>query len=296
MFPKIGDDAVEFKVSNIPIVSTDAFVMGEHFGDYFTPYNMGYKVLAASISDIAACGGSPKYALISIGLKSGDIEFINALYRGIQEVANLYKVEIVGGDTTKSETVFISITVIGETKRFVGRNGARVRDAICVTGELGGSAAGLLALKNGLVGNRHICSLHLHPTPRVKEGETLANYATSMIDISDGLMVDLSHLLDESGVGAEIWKNKIPINEETIRIANKFSLPPYKFAMSGGEDFELLFTIPKDKLKEIQKKVDFTKIGEIIEPKTENRKPRIIDEEGNDIHIEGFDHFSRSLK
>ncbi|MBI4721829.1 MAG: thiamine-phosphate kinase [Candidatus Stahlbacteria bacterium] len=294
VFPKIGDDAVEFKVSNIPIVSTDAFVMGEHFGDYFTPYDMGYKALSASISDIAACGGIPKYVLVSMGLSSGEMDFINELYRGMQEVANLYKVEIIGGDTTKSSTLFISVTVIGETKRFIGRNGARVGDAICVTGELGSSAAGLLALKNGLVGNRYICSLHLNPKPRVKEGIKIGKYASSMIDISDGLIIDLSHLLEESCVGAEIWKNKIPISKETIKIANKFSLSAQDFAMSGGEDFELLFTIPKDKLKEAQKKVDFTEIGEIIEPRTENRKPRIIDEEGNDIPVAGFDHFNRS--
>ena len=305
LFPKIGDDAVEFSVSNIPIVSTDSFVLGEHFGNYFTPYDMGYKSLAASLSDIAACGGVPRYALISIGLEKGDIEFVGEFYRGVQTIAKDYKTEIIGGDTTKAGTPFITVTVIGETTHFIGRKGAKLGDRICVTGTLGGSFAGLLALQNGL--KSHLTKRHLNPLPRIKEGVELALFATSMIDISDGLIIDLSHILDESGVGAKIWRNRLPIDKETERLASKFSSSPQEvlpqgfapfpygtgFAMNGGEDFELLCTIPQKCIKEAKKRVAFTEIGEIIKIKNQKSKIKIIDEEGRGIPIKGFDHFSK---
>lgn len=309
MCPKIGDDAVvlitkstraqEHKSKgNTLIASVDAFVEKEHFDlTYFSAYDIGYKSLAASISDIAACGGKPKYALISLGLKSGDIEFVEQFYSGIEDVAKTYGVEIVGGDTTKSGVIFVSVTLLGESKRFISRNGAKVGDVICVTGELGTSFVGLLCLQNvsrlGSLSHDRLVRSHLNPTPRVKEGVKIANYANSMIDISDGLIIDLSHILEESKVCAQIWRSKLPINKETIRIAHKFSVSPYDFAMNGGEDFELLFTVPKHKLKEAKQKVDFTEIGEIINTQNAKRKTQIIDEEGKEIPIVGFDHFRK---
>ncbi len=289
-FPEVGDDAAKFELREIQIVSTDSFVVGEHFGSYFTPYDMGYKALAASISDIAACGGTPRYALVSVGLKNGDMEFVKGIYEGVKTVSEIYGVKIIGGDTTKSNTVFINVVIIGETKRFIGRGGAQAGDIICVTGEIGSSAGGLIALQNGI--ESVLTKKHLNPLPRVKEGQELANYATSMIDISDGLLIDLSHILEDSQVEARIWKTKIPISKEVRQIANKLSISLMDFVMNGGEDFELLFAIPKDKLNEAKKKVDFTEIGEIIKVKSQKSKVKIMDEEGNEIHIKGFDHFS----
>ncbi len=288
-FPEIGDDAAKFGLREIPIVSTDSFVVGEHFGSYFTPYDMGYKALAASISDIAACGGTPRYALVSVGLKDGNIEFVKGFYEGVKTVSEMYDVKIIGGDTTKSNTVFINVVVIGETKRFIGRNGAQAGDIICVTGKIGSSAGGLIALQNRV--KSVLTKKHLNPLPRVNEGQKLVDYATSMIDVSDGLLIDLSHILEDSQVGAEIWRTKIPISKEVRQITNKLSISLMDFVMNGGEDFELLFTIPKDKLNKAKKKVDFTEIGEIIEVKSQESKVKIIDEEGNEIAIKGFDHF-----
>ncbi len=304
-FPEIGDDAAILRDKRqetkdkrqITIVSTDSFVVGEHFGSYFSPYDMGYKALAASISDIAACGGIPKYALISIGLKDGDISFVEEFYTGIKDVAKAYGVKIIGGDTTRSNTVFINAVIIGETKRFIRRNGAQAGDVICVTGEIGSSAGGLIALQNKV--KNVLTKKHLNPVPRVKEGKELVNYATSMIDISDGLLIDLSHILEESKVGARIWRTKIPINEGTrkiVKVVASFkpaSTSVEDFAMNGGEDFELLFTIPKDKISEAKKKVDFTEIGEIIQVASYKSQVTIIDEKGNKIAVKGFDHFKR---
>jgi thiamine-monophosphate kinase len=290
MYPKIGDDTAMFNVSHIPIVSVDSFVMKYHFGDYFTPYDMGYKALAASISDIAACGGTPKYALISLGLQEGDIKFIEEFYTGIKTIATAYKIEIIGGDTIRSSNFFVSITVIGETERLIKRDGAKEGDVICVTGELGGSFAGLLALNEGI--RSALTKTHLNPIPRVKEGKELANYVTAMIDISDGFTTDLFHILEESKVSAKIRCNDLPINKETKKIANKFSIPLQEIVLNGGEEYELLFTIPKNKINKAKKKVDFTEVGEIIKTK----KIKIVDEKGKVIPMGGFNHFRCQTK
>ncbi|MDI6840345.1 MAG: thiamine-phosphate kinase [bacterium] len=291
LLPRIGDDAVEFKVPNIPIVSVDSFAMGEHFGDYFTPYDMGYKALAASISDIAACGGVPKYALVSIGIKNGDIDWVDNFYDGVRAIASTYEVEIIGGDITKSDTIFVSVTVIGGTSHFVRRSGAKVDDVICITGELGSSYAGLLCLKRGYKKENKLIKKHLNPLPRVKEGIKIARYANSMIDISDGLSTDLFHILEESKVSARIWRSEIPISKEIKKIAEKFHMTPESLALNGGEDFELLFTISKNYIGKAKKEVEFTEIGEIIECEMQNAKCKIIDENGNEIPVKGFDHF-----
>jgi thiamine-monophosphate kinase len=297
IFPAIGDDAAEVSGngngSGRMIVSTDSFVEGEHFGDYFTPYDMGYKSVAASVSDIAACGGVPTCALVSVGLKNGDVAFVEGLYEGVKKVADMYGFEMIGGDTTRSRVLFVSVTALGNAVRFVGRGGARIGDRICVTGDLGGSQAGLIALQNGT--DSTLTKRHLHPSPRMKEGEKLGNYATSMIDISDGFVSDLSHILKESRVGARIWRNKLPIAKETQRIAREFSLSAQELAMTGGEDFELLFTIPADRIDEVRKTVQFTEVGEVIENQISKIKYQnfIVDEEGNAVPIKGFDHFGK---
>lgn len=309
IFPRIGDDAETFQVSDIPIITIDSFVENVHFKmDYFSYYDVGYKSISAAISDIAACGGAPKYALVALGLPKGDEKLVDELYRGIGDVAQRFNVEIIGGDITKSEVLSIIICVIGETKKIIRRSGAKIGDVICVTGTLGSSYAGLLAIQNQI--NTPLRKRHLNPLPRVKEGIYIGQFANSMIDISDGLTIDISHILDESVVGAQIWRDKLPIDKETKEIASRFSKSARDFAMNGGEDFELLFTIPKscrdrflnlskDKADRpeglsLLKNVRFTEIGEIIKCKMSRNfgtKCKIIDEEGNTIPIGGFDHF-----
>ncbi|MCK4352653.1 thiamine-phosphate kinase [candidate division WOR-3 bacterium] len=304
VFPRIGDDAEAFNISPglIPLVTIDSFIEKVHFDTaYFTPYDVGYKSLSASMSDIAACGGIPRYALISVGLPTGDLKFIKDFYRGVREIAKLFNMEIIGGELTKSKIISITICVIGEVKKIIKRSGAKIGDLICVTGKLGNSFAGLLALQNGI--KSPLIRQHLNPLPRIKEGKELSNYVTSMIDISDGFTIDLSHILDESKVGAKIWRNNLPINNETRKITSKFSLSPISCALNGGEEFELLFTIPKIYTTQAKKRVEFTEVGEIIEKWEVVRhdlhhgvgsgkwEVKIIDEEGNEIPVKGFDHF-----
>lgn len=293
--PKIGDDCArlltyENKSSKhkILIASTDAFVEDVHFEKkYFSYYDIGYKSLAASISDVAACGGIPKWNLISLGIPKGDIKIVREVYEGMKDVCEQYGGTIVGGDTVFSKKMFVNATVIGETERFISRKGAKKGDILCVTGVLGGASAGLVALKKRM--NSNCINKQLIPTPRVKEGKLLVKYASSMIDISDGLIIDLSHILEESNVAAKVFRTKLPVCKRVKDIAKAAKIPPEKFVLGGGEDYELLFTIPKRLINRAKKEVKFTEIGEIIEFKEEQN--RIIDETNKAIHIQGFTHF-----
>lgn len=290
-FPRIGNDAESFKIDNgiIPVASVDSFFDGVHFNlSYFTYYDVGYKSAASSISDIAAVGGKPLYLLISLALKEENLEGIDELYRGIQDIAKEYNIEVIGGDITKASNFGIFVGVIGETAKPVKRTGAKLGDIICVTGKLGGSYGGLVGLKNG-IRNDKLLEKHLRPKARVEEGLYLQKFASSMIDISDGLIIDLSHILEESNVGAKLWTDKIPIDKEAEKVAAMLGDSPKDYGMYGGEDFELLFTINPKVLSEINGKINYYEIGEII-PKG------LTDENGKAIPIKGYEHFSNNRK
>lgn len=287
-FPRIGNDAESFKIDDgmIPVASVDSFFDGVHFDlSYFTYYDVGYKSAASSISDIAAVGGKPLYLLISLALKEENLVGIDELYRGIQAIAKEYNIDVIGGDITKASNFGIFVGVIGETPNLVKRTGAKLGDIICVTGRLGGSYGGLIGLKNGIK-NEKLIEKHLRPKVRVKEGLWLQKFASSMIDISDGLIIDLSHILEESNVGAKLWIDKIPIDKEAEKLANMLGDSSKYYAMYGGEDFELLFTIDAKALSEIKGKIEYYEIGKII-------AKGLIDENGKAIPIRGYEHFSK---
>ncbi len=289
LFPRIGDDAEVFNISPgfSPLVSIDSFVHGIHFDiSLISPSDAGYRSCAAALSDIAAMGGRPKVILCSIGLPEGDIALVESLARGIKALANEFNTEIIGGDTVMSDTLFLSLCVIGESKKIVRRNGARIGDILCVTGPLGGSTAGLKILREGLKHSTEVVNRYSHPKPRIEQGLILSEHATSMIDISDGLAIDLYHLLEESKVGAVV--HTIPIENKVRDIAILVGENPNDFALYGGEDFELLFTINRDNLNKLNKKMDFFLIGEIVEEGMKFGN-------GSDIKLGGYDHFTRII-
>jgi thiamine-monophosphate kinase len=288
LFPRIGDDAEKFNVTPgfIPIVSIDSFVQGVHFDlSLITSYDAGYRSCAATLSDIAAMGGRPRVLLCSFGMPEGNIALAESLARGIKSLAGKLNTEIIGGDTTKSDILFISLCVIGEGKQIVRRNGARVGDTLCVTAPLGGSAAGLKALKEGLNSSQEVIERYIHPKPRIEEGLILSQFATSMIDISDGLAIDLHHVLEESGVGAII--HNIPIERKAKELAMLMGERPDDFALYGGEDFELLFTLSKENLAELRKRMNFFEIGEIV-------KEGMRFDDGRAVKLSGYDHFKKT--
>ncbi len=234
----IGEDCavIDFKYNNYWLLfKTDAIVEGIHFTSGTEPEKVGHKAIARCLSDIAAMGGNPTSALITIGLpKNFSPEYIEGIYNGMSKVASRYSVVIVGGETTTNpERILISVSMLGmvEKDKCVFRSGAKPGDAIFVTGELGGSIDGK----------------HLEFEPRIKEAQWLVkNFKPSaMIDLSDGLASDLRHITVEQGLGAELLASAIPISH-SAKIhyqTNPSSKPPLTAALTDGEDFELLFTI-----------------------------------------------------
>ena len=248
----IGDDAAVTKHSagRDLLSSTDILVEGVHFTDGTPPYLLGKKAVSVSVSDIAAMGGAPKHLLVSIAI-NGELpaSMVDWLYRGIRDACSSYGVSAVGGNTSASPgPTVISTTVIGEieTGGAVLRSGGGVGDIIYVTGTIGDAALGLKLLQDGYDTRRGPypgpITRHLDPVARVSAGRLLAQAATSMMDLSDGLWIDLGRLTGSSGVGAVVDTLKLPLSEEFTRWVKEGG--DAAVAITGGEDYELLFTAP----------------------------------------------------
>lgn len=264
----IGDDAavIETEGSADLVVCCDLLVEGVHFKPEWTPPKLlGRKSLAVSLSDVAAMGGTPRFATTSIALPQWcSSEYVDQFFDGLFAMAQSSGVSIIGGDTSSSrDSLFIDVTVIGECARgqAVGRRGAKSGDRIFVSGSLGGSALGLLLFEQGFRLSdgkenplRIPASRHLTPEPKLALGREIGclGLASSMIDISDGLSTDLWHILDESNVGARIKAESIPIDQSTISIAQDRGIDAVELALSSGEEYELLFTVGPANIERVQ--------------------------------------------
>ena len=296
MFPDIGDDAAIFKLKNKGVVSVDTFIESVHFPtmgtSIFSLYNIGYRTTVATLSDIAAMGGRALYLLVSVGVKEADMAWFKEFYDGVRQVLNMasdtqgVEVKVVGGDITYSENLIISMTVIGEAATPITRGGAKPGDKIGVTGELGRVKLAWYTLKQGGVLPDWLRIKLLQPQLRLKEGLTLCDHVHAMIDISDGLLLDLSHILRMSGnLGAVINLDKLPVLDDVRKWCEKQGINPIEYALSSGEEFELLFTYPPEAENQID--IEFTSIGEII------HQPGIYDDQGCKLTPMGWDHFAR---
>lgn len=278
----IGDDAAaiklktqnsKFKNKKLLLITTDTLIENVHFKLKNTSfYDLGYKALAVNISDIAAMGGWPTHALVTIGLpKRIKVEQVAELYKGINHLAKKFKIDIIGGDTIASprETV-ISVTLLGEVEKanLLTRAGARVGDAILVTGEFGGPAANKFKVQKSKV------------KIRLKEAKMIAKsgIATSMIDSSDGLVRSVIEICKASKVGARIRLDSVPVTKG----AN------IDQALYGGEEYELVFTMPKNRIGKI--KMSMTEVGEIV---PENKGVKLVDSYGKikPLRSGGYEHF-----
>ncbi|MGQ9618698.1 MAG: thiamine-phosphate kinase [Candidatus Aminicenantia bacterium] len=294
----IGDDtAIIRSNSNYLLVTKDLLIEDVHFKlSFHPPYLLGRKSMAVNISDIAAMGGEPLYALLGVGFPSElSLEWIQNFMFGMREICKEFGVFLIGGDTCASSKIFISITLIGKSKEPILRSTAKVGDYIYLTGNVGDSGAGLFILmKNLELEDEHIKYLikrHLDPSPRVEVGKFLQenSLASSMIDLSDGLSIDLHNLCRESKVGALIYADKIPISEELLKFCKERGEEPLKFALQGGEDYELLFTSSKELDREIIKKLSISLIGRIEE---KVKGLRILKDGKEEILLrKGWDHF-----
>jgi len=300
----MGDDAAVLRPSAGAdwVVTTDAFLENVHFlRKFHAPKAVGYKALARATSDIAAMGARPRYFFLTMGLPDACAQaWLDDFLDGMRRAARRFGLILAGGDTTKYPEVVISLTVVGEIDRgkAILRSGARPGDMLCVSGRLGEAELGLrLRLKKLHTQKRwtRLLKKHFYPEPRLALGEWLAarRYASSMIDTSDGLSTDLEHICKASGVGAVVWAPKIPV----VRIPPELQrrgLDPLHLALNGGEDYELLFTVPKRFSGRLPRKlggIPVTVIGEI----TRSKKVFLVDANGQSKPLlpRGWDPFRR---
>jgi len=283
----VGDDTAVIDMGDkYQLVSTDLLVEGVHFDLAYTPLkHLGYKAVAVNVSDICAMNGEAKQITIGLAMSNRfTVEALDELYEGINLACAHYGVDVVGGDTTSSTSgLMISVTVLGEVAKenIVYRSGAQVNDLVVCTGDLGAAYLGLQLLKRekemfvdnptiqpDLTGNDYVLKRQLKPEAAVKYTKILKELEiipTAMIDISDGLSSEVLHLAKASAVGITIHEDKIPIDYTAMNLANEFNMNPIVCALSGGEDYELLFTISQAHYDKFKKDVDFTIVGYVTE-------------------------------
>jgi len=313
----VGDDVavIKTKSEKYSLLTCDVLIEGTHFKrETITPYQLGKKAIAINVSDIAAKGGIPNQALISIGLtKDTKVKYVEEIYRGIKEEAKKFNIDIVGGNTALSkDKIFVDIFLIGEIEPefLLLRSGSKTGDKILVTGNLGDSSVGLEIIENPDIKfkdiklekryKNNLKIAHLNPCPRLVEGRiiTKSRLAHSMMDISDGLSGDLAKICEESNVGALIWEKKIPISKETLTFAKSIKKSPLNFALHGGEDYELLLTSPPENANLIIQKIQGetkTKVTEIGEIKDKEFGIKIVKTGGSikPLKIYGWNHFRK---
>lgn len=306
----IGDDAAVFRPApgKVLVAASDLLTENIHFKrDYFSGFAIGAKAVLVNLSDMAAMGATPRWCLMNLALPADfpDAE-ADEIVRGLLETADRHGVTLIGGDTSASDgPVFIDVTMIGETTpgAFLTRSGARPGDAIFVSGRLGDSEAGRRVLSRGDrpdETSRDAVERHLGPVPRLELGRFLATSGirTAAMDLSDGLSIDLNRMCQASGTGAIVWGNQIPVSPAAEREATGSGEPPLHLALNGGEDFELLFTVPADHVGEIERLdgtpaiggVRLTRVGTMENPETGIRID--IGNGPEPLPARGFDHFS----
>ena len=282
----VGDDAAVIDhFGRQTVVTTDLLLEGIHFDLSYTPLkHLGYKAVVVNVSDIYAMNATPTQIVLSIAFSNRfSVEALDEFYAGVYAACETYGVDLIGGDTSTSQRGFvISVTAIGEVApdSYVKRNTAKVNDLICVSGELGGSFLGLTLLERekkifeetgaqpDLEGQAYIVGRLLKPEARKDIIEYFAEAAimpSSMIDISDGLSSDLLHICKQSNVGCVLYEDKLPFNEEAKEFAYKLELDPTACALSGGEDYELLFTVPQSDYEKVKTNPSISIIGYITE-------------------------------
>ncbi|MFL5739847.1 MAG: thiamine-phosphate kinase [Flavisolibacter sp.] len=283
----VGDDAAVIDhFGKQTVITNDLLIEGVHFDLMYTPLkHLGYKSVVVNVSDICAMNASPTQIVLGLGFSNRfSVEALDEFYEGVYAACNQYGVDLIGGDTTSSQKGFIiSCTAIGEVApdKYVKRSGASKGDLLCVTGDLGGAYLGLTLLERekqiflenpkiqpDLEGEKYIVGRILKPEARkdIIEFFAVQNIMpTSMIDVSDGLSSEILHICKQSNTGCVLYEEKLPIAEETKMAAFKFNLDPTACALSGGEDYELLFTVKQDDYDALSKSADISVIGYITD-------------------------------
>jgi len=306
----IGDDAAVIDIGDkYQLVSTDLLVEGVHFDLAYMPLkHLGYKAVAINVSDICAMNGDSKQITLGLALSNRyTVEALEELYDGIKLACEHYGVDLVGGDTTSSTSgLMISVTVLGEVdkNKITYRSGAKVNDLLLCTGDLGAAYLGLQILNRekemfkenptiqpDLTGNDYVLRRQLKPEAAIKYTRILKELdivPTSMIDISDGLSSEALHLSKSSEVGITLHEDKIPVDYTAMNLANEFNMNPIFCALSGGEDYELLFTIGQEHYEKLKKDPDFTIVG-FVTDKSEGNNFIANDGSSHPLTAQGWD-------
>jgi len=291
----VGDDAaiVRADAERFAVLTTDVLVEGDHFNcTWSTPKQIGRKTIEVNASDVAAMGARPQYLLLNLVLREGlDVDFAKELYAGILEGCEEHRITLLGGDTTRGAVMMVSATMSGVTTNPVRRSGAVPGDLIAVTGDVGASNAGYLTFRQGLRPVGHVLARHLEPRCRLDVSDAVAGVAHAMIDVSDGVASEIRHIAARSVVGARVDSRQLPIHPETAAAAKALRTTAAACALSGGEDFELLFTLAPDDLPALEAEgVDLSVIGEVL-PAAEGLV--LLGEDGEPGPLpEGYDHFA----
>ena len=306
----IGDDAAVIDMGNkYQLISTDLLVEGVHFDLAYMPLkHLGYKAVAINVSDICAMNGDAKQITLGLALSNRyTVEALEELYDGIKLACEHYGVDLVGGDTTSSTSgLMISVTVLGEVEKdkITYRSGAKANDLVVCTGDLGAAYLGLQILNRekemfkenptiqpDLTGNDYVLRRQLKPEAAIKYTRILKELdivPTSMIDISDGLSSEALHLSKSSEVGITLHEDKIPVDYTAMNLANEFNMNPIFCALSGGEDYELLFTIGQEHYEKLKKDPDFTIVG-FVTDKSEGNNFIANDGSSHPLTAQGWD-------
>lgn len=293
----IGDDAALLTLppKQVLAVSMDTLIAGVHFPVNTPPCDIGHKALAVNLSDMAAMGATPAWATLALTLPKADKTWLREFTHGFSALAKKYHVQLIGGDLTRGAHLSITVQIHGfvpKNKALI-RSGARMDDLIYVSGDLGGAGLALQLLKRKKTNIHEALSAKLHrPLPRIEIGLLLRGIASSAIDISDGLLADLSHILTASNAGARLWLDKIPLNSFLLDYCSHRQAIEY--ALNSGDDYELCFTVPRNKQRILERKAKnmgckITCIGRI-----ERRKGlRLMDSEGKKSVVKprGYRHF-----
>jgi len=303
----IGDDCCVFRTpgNRVTLLTTDMLVEDIHFlRNSITAYELGRKSMAVNISDIAAMGGIPGEAVISIAIPGTiEVEYLDELYEGMKSMARQFDVNLLGGDTTSSpQHLVINVALVGwaEEDEVLYRSGAKPGDVVFLTGEVGSSAAGLDLILSGKIFSRRdtLLEAHHNPLPQIKEGRIIAGLkaANSLIDVSDGVASDLGHICEESGVGAILEESRIPVTDTFRAYCSEFRLDCEKLMLHVGEDYVLLGSVPAESAGKLKNALEsagckFYPIGTIV--KGSGITLRGPDGSTREIAASGFDHFRK---
>ncbi len=303
----IGDDCaiMDIDPDNFLLVTTDLLIERSHFRlDWTSPEDLGSKSLAVNLSDIAACGGIPRDAFISLAIPDRiEVEWFDRFYSGMMELAQKFNVNLLGGDTTESRSdlmINVALTGVVPRNQVLTRSGASAGDLVCLIGALGESAGGLRLITSGAAiktdEQKRLIRSHLSPTPLVNEGRILAQsgLCSASIDISDGLSSDINHICAQSGVGARIAEERIPVSKDLLAVFSGSTTELTEFIFNGGEDYALLVAVKPGGLQKLQHSLaligsrlcvigEFTAQNQVLTVKA-NGEVRTLDPEG-------WDHF-----